>query len=185
MPGYSLTPDVPLGPFEGTRVTVYAAGGKQAKLHAMESCSYLRGREVGALQVPLDASVVGRLCAHCAADGPRVRRETGLGIFLEALGGLGLLYQLGSYTGTDENEDWDQEEVEPAATLLRSAPQDADNDDDADDGADEARQTREEAEWLRDRVLAEWRSAATSLHQARRTVLAFPWLEQWAQPQLL
>lgn len=165
MLGYSLTPDVPLGPFEGTRVTVFAAGGKQAKLHAVESCSYLRGREVGALQVPLDASVVGRLCAHCAADGPRVRRETGLGIFLD--------------------EDWDQEEVEAAAALLRSAPQNPDNDEEEDDGADEARETREEAEWLRDGVLTQWRSAATSLRQARRTVLAFPWLEQWARPQLL
>lgn len=183
--GYSLTPDVPLGPFEGTRVTVYAAGGKQAKLHAVRKCSYLRGREAGALQVPLDASVVGRLCTHCAADGPRVRQETGLGIFLEALGGLGLLYQLGSYTGADENEDWDQGEVEAAAALLLSAPQDPDNDEEEDDSAEEARATREEAERLRDGVLAEWRSAATSLHQARQTVLVFPWLEQWAQPQLL
>lgn len=181
--GYALTPDVPLGPFEGTRVTVFAAGGKQSKLHAVRSCGYLRTREVGVLQVALDAAVVGRLCAHCAGDGPWVRRETGLGIFLDALGGLGLLYQLGSYTGEGDDEQWSQEEVEAAAALLRGAPRDPGSDED--DAADDVGEAREEAERLREGILEEWRGAATSLHQAEQTLLAFPWLEQWARPRLL
>jgi hypothetical protein len=37
-----LTSDVPLGPFEGTTITVWSCQGKQAKLHATPSCSYLR-----------------------------------------------------------------------------------------------------------------------------------------------
>ncbi|MFE4492427.1 hypothetical protein ACFRKD_08195 [Streptomyces niveus] len=185
MLGYSLTSDVPLGPFEGARVTLYAAGGKPAKLHAVRDCGYLRTREVGTLQVPLDASVVSRLCPRCADNGPQVRRETGLGIFLDALGGLGLLYQLGSHTGPEEDEEWNREEVEAAAALLRSPPADPGTDEEDDDAAEEAREVRDEAERIRDGVLSEWRRAATSLHQARRTVLSFAWLEQWAQPKLL
>ncbi|MGW6309006.1 hypothetical protein [Streptomyces niveus] len=151
----------------------------------MRSCGYLRTREVGTLQVPLDASVVNRLCPRCADNGPRVRQETGLGIFLDALGGLGLLYQLGSHTGPEEDEEWNREEVEAAAALLRSPPADPGTDEEDDDAAEEAREVRDEAERIRDGVLSEWRRAATSLHQARRTVLSFAWLEQWAQPKLL
>jgi hypothetical protein len=37
-----LTPDIPLGPFEGAPITAHAATGKTARLHARRDCSYLR-----------------------------------------------------------------------------------------------------------------------------------------------
>lgn len=177
----SLTADVPLGPFLGTLVTVHAARGRQAKLHASRDCSHLRSREVTTVEVHLDAAVLDRLCPSCAAWGPRVRPGTGLGIFLDALCGVGLLYQLHSYSAVGEDEDWDQDEIEAAAALLRVEPQTALDEEDQEDHGWEARQ---DAERLRDSVFSTWRSAAKSLHQAGATLGMFPWLTEWAEPKL-
>ncbi|MFE2042858.1 hypothetical protein ACFXAZ_18405 [Streptomyces sp. NPDC059477] len=181
MRDHALTADVPLGPFEGTVVTAYSAKGRNAKLHASTSCTQLRTSEVVVARVPLDAAMVNRMCARCAEWGSWARPTTGLGVFLESLGGPGLLYQLQSYTAPDEDERWDEEEVRAAAGLLRSPSEDADED--GEEVLDE-REVREDAEQLRDLVLSTWRGAATSLHRAQATATRFPWLEEWAKPKL-
>ncbi|MFH9610716.1 hypothetical protein [Streptomyces sp. NPDC017448] len=181
MRDYALTADVPLGPFEGTVVTAYSAKGKNAKLHASTSCTQLRTSDVVTARVPLDAAMVKRMCARCAEWGSWTRPTTALGIFLESLGGLGLLYQLRSYTAPDEDDRWDGEEVKAAADLLRSPSEDTDED--GEEALDE-RGIREDAERLRDRVLSTWRGAAKSLHQAQAAATRFPWLEEWAKPKL-
>ncbi|MEV6423657.1 hypothetical protein [Streptomyces sp. NPDC051662] len=181
MRDHTLTADVPLGPFEGTVVTAYSAKGKNAKLHASTSCTQLRTSDVVTARVPLDAAMVNRMCTRCAEWGVWARPTTGLGVFLESLGGLGLLYQLQSYTAPDEDERWDGEEVNAAADLLRSRPEGTDED--GEEVLDE-REAREDAERLRDLVLSTWRRAATSLHQAQATAAEFPWLEEWAKPKL-
>ncbi|WP_159395221.1 hypothetical protein [Streptomyces albireticuli] len=177
----SLTADVPLGPFDGTPVTVHSAKGKNAKLHATPSCTQLRTQNVARAEVPLNSVTIGRLCLRCAQWGSWARPDSGLGIFLRALGGSGLLFQLHSYTALDPDDGWEQEELKAAADLLRTEPK-AECDDE-EDGADE-QEARDEAEWLRDRVFAHWRGAATSLHQARSIAMMFPWLEDWVKPKL-
>ncbi|MFD3970004.1 hypothetical protein [Streptomyces cyaneofuscatus] len=173
MHDYALTADVPLGPFEGTLVRVRSAKGKNAKLHGAGRCSQLRTRDVVVTQVPFDASVVRRMCVRCAESGCWGRPTTGLGIFLRALCGFGLLYQLQSHVAPDE-DDAPDEEVRAAAQLLLSPPGDADEDDE---------EAREEVEWLREAVFSRWRGAATSLHLATTVAADFPWLEGWAEPK--
>ena len=68
-----LTSDVPLGPFEGTTITVWSGQGKQAKLHATPSCSYLRSARGVERTVHLDAAVVGRMCPQCGTYGSWAR----------------------------------------------------------------------------------------------------------------
>ncbi|MEV4440823.1 hypothetical protein AB0K09_17730 [Streptomyces sp. NPDC049577] len=179
----SLTADVPLGPFEGTPVTVHSAKGKNAKLHATRSCTQLRTPNVTTAEFPLNAATIGRLCSRCTQWGSWARPESGLGIFLGALGGVGLLYQLQSYTAPDPDDGWEQEEVKAAADLLQ-AESTAERDDEEEDDADE-QEARDEAEWLRGRVFDDWRDAAKSLHQARVIAAMFPWLEDWAEPKLV
>ena len=41
-----LTPDVPLGPFEGILITAYSAASKDAKLHASRNCTRLKAGTV-------------------------------------------------------------------------------------------------------------------------------------------
>lgn len=171
----ALTADVPLGPFEGTLVTVRSAKGRNAKLHGSRRCSQLRTRDVVVTQVPLNASVVGRMCARCAESGCWGRPTTGLGIFLRALCGVGLLYELQSHVAPDE-DDAPDEEVRAAAQLLLSPSADADE-------VDEEGEAREAAEWLREAVFSNWRAAAKSLHLAATVAADFPWLEGWAEPK--
>ncbi|MFG3056260.1 hypothetical protein ACGFZP_35620 [Kitasatospora sp. NPDC048239] len=181
----SLTADIPLGPFEGTPVTVYSAKGKNAKLHATTTCTQLRSRDIATTQVPLNADTIGRMCSRCVQVGAWARPETGLGIFLRALGGVGLLYQLQSYTGPDPDDCWEPDEVQAAADLLRTEPVEpaaASEDDEEPD--EEDWEARDEAKRLRDSVLSTWRAAATSLHLAQAAVTLFPWLAQWAEPKL-
>jgi len=118
----SLAADVPLGPFEGTPVTVHSAKSKNAKLHATTTCTQLRSRDITTTQVPLNADTIGRMCSRCAQWGAWARPETGLGIFLRALGGVGLLYQLQSYTAPDPDDRWEPDEVQAAIALLRTDP---------------------------------------------------------------
>ncbi|MFD0395460.1 hypothetical protein ACFQ3Z_38370 [Streptomyces nogalater] len=176
-----LTADVPLGPFEGTGITVYSAKGRNARLHVRSDCGLLRTANVTTAEVPLNAEVVDRFCSGCADWGPSVRPTSGLGVFMGALGGAGLLYQLGAYAEPDEDAYWTQEEVRAAAGLLRSE-RDAGDEGDEGDGRWEARR---EADALRERVLSHWRHAAGSLHRAQTAIAHFPWLTEWARPKVL
>lgn len=91
----SLTPEVPPGPFEASPIKVWSAPGKAAKLHATEHCSRIRTGRVVSCELPL-RTVVERMCPQCARYGPWARPGTGVGLFLGALTGLGLLHELGS-----------------------------------------------------------------------------------------
>ncbi|MER5640319.1 hypothetical protein ABT095_25655 [Kitasatospora sp. NPDC002227] len=188
----SLTADVPLGPFQGTPVTVHSAKGKNAKLHATATCTHLRTRDVVTAESPLNAETIARMCSRCAEWGRWAPPETSLGIFLQALRGLGLVYQLQCYTEPGPDESWDEAEVRQSAALLHSDPAepaagvgDENGDENGDEESDdEDWEARDEAERLRDSVLSAWRGAARSLHQAQATVVMFSWLAPWAQPQL-
>lgn len=178
-----LTPDVPLGPFEGVAVTVWSAQGKQAKLHTKSSCSYLRSARVTEREVRLDASTVGRLCPQCAVYGSWARPGTGLAIFMDAVTGLGLLYELDRYHEADEEALSDEEVGQAASVLLRtssgseeSTPIDAE-----DEAEDERGEELHEARDVRGTVFAEWLDALTSLNRVHQVVDLFPWLRSWAQ----
>ncbi|MEU9404118.1 hypothetical protein AB0E08_00180 [Streptomyces sp. NPDC048281] len=176
--------DVPLGPFEGLLVTVYSARSKGANLHVSRRCGQLRTSEVRTSDVPLETAMLRRLCSRCAAWGPWGRPGTGLGMFLGALGGTGLLYQLQSYTEPDEDERWTDREARDAAELLR-AEQDLDPDDEEEaEGGISRREAHEDAEALRGLIFAHWRGAGRSLHRAQAGLAHFPWLEEWAKPSL-
>ncbi|MFM9622668.1 hypothetical protein ACKI14_32535 [Streptomyces turgidiscabies] len=177
--------DVPLGPFEGSLVTVYSARSKGANLHVSRQCGQLRTSEVRTADVPLETAMLRRLCSRCAAWGVWGRPGTGLGMFLGALGGTGLLYQLQSYVEPDEEERWSDREAREAAELLRTE-QDVDPDDDEEEveGGISRREAREDAEELRGLIFAHWRGAGRSLHRAQATLAHFPWLEEWAKPSL-
>ncbi|MFD8383058.1 hypothetical protein ACFV2X_31865 [Streptomyces sp. NPDC059679] len=172
--------EVPLGPFEGTPITVYSAKGKNVRLHVARACSQLRTSDVRTAQVSLRSAVMGRLCSRCTEWGLWARPTTALGMFLRALGGVGLLYQLQSYTEPDDDECWTQEEVQAAAELLGSESDVADEEGDEDDG----QEAPEDAERLRDLVFSHWRGAAESLYRGQATLAHFSWLEDWAKPRL-
>ncbi|MFJ2895268.1 hypothetical protein ACIO87_10335 [Streptomyces sp. NPDC087218] len=174
-----LTADVPIGPFEGTKIVVYSAKGKNARLHVRRECGQLRTANVTTTEVPLSADVVDRFCSGCAGWGPRVRPTSGLGIFMGALSSAGLLHQLQAYAEPDEDVYWTQDEVRAAAELLRSERDPVDEDD---DGRWEAHR---EADELQEQVLSLWRHAAGSLHRAQAVMAHFPWLTDWARPKLL
>ncbi|MDQ0828185.1 hypothetical protein QF032_000029 [Streptomyces achromogenes] len=173
----SLTPEVPLGPFEASPIRVWSAPGKAAKLHATEHCSRIRAGRVTSSELPLRV-VVERMCPQCARYGPWARPGTGVGLFLSALTGLGLLHELGSYSEADEDSFAD-DEVKQAAVLLLQAPQDDGEAPDADEEEDDWR-ARREAQQVRDSVVGQWRSAAASLHRCHRFLALFPWLKPWA-----
>lgn len=177
-----LTPEVPLGPFEGSRMTVWSARGKLAKLHASASCSSIRSAAVTPGEVALDAAVVGRMCPRCAEFGHWGRPGSGVGVFLQALTGLGLLHELDSYGEADEDACSD-EDVDRAVMLLSRMPSTssggAENEEDEEDG--EAWEVLREAREVRERVLGEWRRAASSLYRAHEVLGLFPWLKPWSE----
>ncbi|MFH8624506.1 hypothetical protein ACH4A8_21900 [Streptomyces vietnamensis] len=175
----ALIADVPLGPFQGHAIPVYSARGKSSKLHARRTCTRLRADGVVMSEVPLNAGTVGRMCSSCAQHGGWGRPDSGVGLFLRALGGVGLLYQLHQYTEADPDYAVDQEEVERAAEVLRAEPV-AEEDEEHDDGDWEV---RDDARRLRESVVSAWRGAARSLHLAQVTVASFPWLAEWARPK--
>ncbi|MDX3639165.1 hypothetical protein [Streptomyces sp. MB09-02B] len=174
----SLTPEVPLGPFAVSPIRVWSAPGKAAKLHAAERCSRIRAGRVTSSELPLGA-VVKRMCPQCARYGQWARPGTGVGLFLGALTGLGLLHELGSYGGADEDTFTD-DEVKQAAVLLLQAPQDDGEDSDADEEEEDDWRARREAQEVRDSVVGQWRSAAASQHRSHRLLALFPWLKPWA-----
>ncbi|MCQ9178626.1 hypothetical protein KMT30_06200 [Streptomyces sp. IBSBF 2953] len=178
----SLTPEVPLGPFEASPIKVWSAPGKAAKLHAREDCSRIRTGRVMSSELPLRA-VVERMCPQCARYGTWARPGTGVGLFLGALTGLGLLHELGSYAEADEDTFTD-DEVKQAALLLLEAPQDERDDPDADEEQEEDWRARREAQQLRDSVVEQWHSAAASLHRSHRLLALFPWLKPWADARM-
>ncbi|MGW0817036.1 hypothetical protein ACWD00_27980 [Streptomyces viridiviolaceus] len=173
----SLTAEVPLGPFEASPIKVWSAPGKAAKLHAREDCSRIRAGRVTLSELPLRA-VVERMCPQCARYGTWARPGTGVGLFLGALTGLGLLHELGSYAEADE-DTYTDDEVKQAALLLFKAPQ-AEGDEPDEEEEEEDWRARREAQQVRDSVVGQWRSAAASLHRAHRLLALFPWLKSWA-----
>lgn len=174
----ALTPEVPLGPFEASPVRVWSAPGKAAKLHATEHCSRLRAGRVTTGELPLRA-LVERMCPQCATYGTWARQGTGVGLFLGALTGLGLLHELGSYNEADEDTFTD-DEVKQAAVLLLGVPHGEDSDADEEDDW----RARREAQQLRDSVVGQWRGAAASLHRCHRLLAPFPWLKPWADADM-
>lgn len=181
-----LTPDVPLGPFEDTRITVWSTPGKQAKLHAAHSCSYVRSaRTVAEREVRLDAEAVGRMCPKCMTHGSWAREGTGLGIFLRTMTGLGLLYEMGSYNEADEEACTDSE-VAQAASLLHRAPSSGpaatseEPGGKAEDEDESAWEELQEARRVRELVFAEWLGALASLIRVHQTLDLFPWLRNWS-----
>ncbi|MGK5450307.1 hypothetical protein [Streptomyces radiopugnans] len=182
-----LTPDVPLGPFEGSPITVWSAQGKQAKLHASSSCSYLRSARATEREVYLDASVVARMCPQCGAYSSWARPGTGLAVFLDTLTGLGLLHELDSFRDADEDASSDEEVRQAAALLHRPAPEvptDTAAQDEAEDDDDTAWEELQEARRVREAVFREWRDALASMHRAHQHLELFPWLRSWAKAAL-
>ncbi|WP_395368322.1 hypothetical protein OHU45_37615 [Streptomyces tubercidicus] len=182
-----LAPDVPLGPFEGSPITVWSAQGKQAKLHASSSCSYLRSARATEREVYLGASVVARMCPQCGAYSSWARPGTGLAVFLDTLTGLGLLYELDSFRDADEDAFGDEEVRQAAALLRRPAPDvpaDTAARDEAEDDEDAAWEELQEARRVREAVFREWRDAVTSMHRAHQQLEMFPWLRSWAKAAL-
>ncbi|WP_432176676.1 hypothetical protein [Streptomyces sp. Tue6028] len=182
-----LTSDVPLGPFEGTAITVWSGRGKQAKLHATPSCSYLRSTQADARVVLLDAAVVGRMCPQCGTYNSWARLGTGLAVFLDTLTGPGLLHELDRFRDTDEDAPNGEEIRHAAAVLYQSAsgdPADSAERDDADDEDDGSWEVLQEARRIRESVVHEWREALASMHRTHRQLELFPWLHPWAQPAI-
>lgn len=181
-----LTPDVPLGPFEDARITVWSTPGKQAKLHAAHSCSYVRSaRTATEREVRLNAEAVGRMCPKCMTHGSWAREGTGLGIFLRTMTGLGLLYEMGSYNEADEEACTDPE-VTRAASLLHRTPSSGpaatsqEPGDEAEDEDESAWDELQEARRVRELVFAEWHGALASLIRVHQVLDLFPWLRSWA-----
>ena len=183
-----LTADVPLGPFQDKPITVHSARSKNAKLHAGTTCTQLRTRDVTTTEVPLNAETIARMCSRCAERGQWARSGSGLGTFLRALGGLGLLYQLQSHTAPDPDDYWEQDEVQAATALLGTDPVEPiavlEDDEDGEEPDEEDWEARDDAKRLQERVLSTWRAAAMSLHLAQAAIALFPWLAQWAELKL-
>ncbi|MFF1505465.1 hypothetical protein ACFVZR_37915 [Streptomyces sp. NPDC058316] len=183
-----LTPDVPLGPFEGAVVTLCSTQARDAKLHFTSSCSYVRSARVAERKVQLDASAVGRLCTQCASYGSWARPGTGLAVFLDAVTGLGLLYELGRCCDADE-DSFDDMELDEAASLLfpasASSKERAQTDEGEEEGAeDDCWEEVREARHVREAVVGEWLDSLVSLHRVHRVLALFPWLRSWAEPRV-
>ncbi|MEU2119491.1 hypothetical protein ABZ567_28465 [Streptomyces sp. NPDC016459] len=180
-----LTPDVPLGPFEGAVVTLWSTQARDAKLHSKSSCSYVRSARVTERKVQLDASALGRLCTQCASYASWARPGTGLAVFLSALTGMGLLYELDRCCDADENS-FDDVELDEAVSLLLPASangkENAQTDVEEDD--DDRWEEVQEARQMRESVVAEWFDALVSLHRVHRVLAMFPWMRSWAEPRV-
>jgi hypothetical protein len=178
-----LTPDVPLGPFEGAPLTAYATAGKTARLHASLTCTRLRTGTPRELRVPLDAATVARMCTECASWGRWARSGTALALFLEEFRGVEMAYQLDFCLGPDPDapDPTAREMAEAAAVLRRGEPR-SDEDGDHDETAWTAYR---EARDLRDSVVVPaWGLAASSLLEAAGRAARYPWLFSWAAKRL-
>ncbi|MGW6395307.1 hypothetical protein ACWFR1_33520 [Streptomyces sp. NPDC055103] len=180
----ALTADVPLGPFHDHPVPVYPAKGKGSKLHARRACTRLRAEGVVMSEVPLNSDTVGRMCSLCAQYGDWGRSDTGVGLFLRAMGGVGLLHQLQRYVQADPDDPMGQEQVERAAEALHAAPVVDEDENEDEERSDDDREARSDAEHVREAVISAWRGAARSLYLAQVAVASFPWLTEWVRPQM-
>lgn len=183
-----LAPDVPLGPFEGTALRMWAAHGRRAKLHASPSCSYLRSAQATEREARLEASTIALMCGQCATYDTWTQPGTGLGIFVGALTGLGLLYELDSYHSPEEDSP-STEEIEQAASVLDSDARDQHDAETADEGGEdtaeeEAWDALQEARQVREDVAREWANALASLQHVHQVVQMFPWLAPWAEAKV-
>lgn len=188
-----LTPDVPLGPFEGMLITAYSAASKDAKLHASRNCTRLKAGTVHEHEIPLNSAAIKRMCADCAMYGRWARPGTSLELFLREFRGSGLVGELDSYTQPDPDEDEPSEDrVTEAAALLKESGKgpgptgDEEAEEDEGDGdADEGYvDPLGDAESLRDSTIREWCYAAKSLMGAARCVSRYPWLSPWADRRI-
>ncbi len=172
-----LAPGIPLGPFEGTPIYVYAGNGKNARLHARDSCSLLRTPAPRYFAVALDSAVLSRMCQSCAGWEQWGRPGTAVGIFLRTL--TGLIDELDRYTAESLEEDLNGRDVATAAGLLACGDWPSEEDD------EEAWDKYWEARFLRDDLLLPfWRGAADSIHAAFGVITRYPWLRDWAEPRL-
>ncbi|MFT2016505.1 hypothetical protein ACMA1D_11780 [Streptomyces sp. 796.1] len=179
-----LSPEVPLGPFATSRITVWSTPGNKAKLHASARCSQVRTGNLTASELPL-STAVQQMCPRCAESSQWARPGTGLGLFLEALTGLGLLSELDHYAGPDEDTRT-EEDVQQTAALLNRPPQDV-SEEDLDEPAEEDEEdwhTMQAARQERTTVVGQWREAVASLHRTFEMLAPFPWLRPWASPSL-
>lgn len=178
-----LTPDVPLGPFEGTPLTAYAAAGKTARLHASLTCTRLRTGTPRELRVPFDAATVARMCTECTSWGRWARSGPALGLFLEEFRGVEMAYHLDFCLSPDPDDpDLTAREIAEAAAVLRRGGPLSDEDGDHDETAWTAYR---EARDLRDSVvLPAWGLAASSLLEAAGRAARYPWLSSWAAKRL-
>jgi hypothetical protein len=181
-----LTPDIPVGSFEGVLIPVYVAA-KAARLHARLACPRLRADHVSELKVPLNAISIEQMCAECARWGRWAPPGSALGMYLEVFSGCGLPDQLASYTGPDLDDFVTDKEIADAAALLRSGEYPSteaigDVGDESDEDEWDAFRTARE---LRDsRIVPQWCSAVESLMDAAATVVRYPWLGPWAGKDL-
>ncbi|MFE2349402.1 hypothetical protein [Kitasatospora cineracea] len=53
----------------------------------------------------MNAKTIGRPCSHCAQEGEWAPPDTALGVFLRAVCGFGLLYELRQRTAPDPDEN--------------------------------------------------------------------------------
>jgi hypothetical protein len=181
-----LTPDIPLGPFEGTLVPAYAAA-KAGRLHARRDCPRLRTDHVSELKVQLNEISIERMCAECTRWGRWALPGTALGMYLEIVSGYGLPYQLDSYTEPDLDDFVTDREIADAAALLHRGEHPSS------EAAGDAGEQSDEDEWdafraareLRDsRIVPQWCSAVESLMEAAEKVARYPWLGPWAGKHL-
>ena len=180
-----LTPDIPLGPFEGTLITVYTAG-KTARLHATRDCSRLRADHINETKVPLNAATFKQMCADCARENRWAPSETALGMYLRAVARYALPYDLDRDTEPDPDDCvTDEEIVDAAVALQRGLSLSADDASEDDEGTDNNPwEVFQAARELRDSAAQEWCSAAESLIRAASTVARYPWLKPWASKRL-
>lgn len=181
-----LTPDIPLGPFEGALIPAYVTG-KASRLHARTDCPRLRADQASEVTVPLAAASIARMCAECARHRGWVPSGTALGMYLENFAGYGLAGELDSHTGPDSDDLVPDQEIAGAAALLRRGEYPSG------EGTGGSGEETDEDEWevfraardLRDsRIVPEWCSAAGSLMDAAGMVARYPWLGPWARERL-
>ncbi|MFF4989331.1 hypothetical protein ACFY19_19225 [Streptosporangium saharense] len=167
--------DIPLGPFEGFQITLLATSGKRSRFHSDADCSALRGSRPAEQTKQLDQETLERLCTRCCAWGRWAPEGSTLRIFVDAVSGIGLSYELSNYL-PESHDDLDATEITDAAKVLHRR-QHSDEDDDAWNALKDARE-------LRDALVREWQEAVTSLVRAHKVIGAYPWIVPWAKDRL-
>ncbi|CRK56847.1 hypothetical protein [Alloactinosynnema sp. L-07] len=163
----ALTGDIPFGPFEGTIIDVYVGGkSKTARIHIDLACVPSAEHTT----MPLNPETVNRMCKQRARSARWARRDTALGMFLQAI------TSMPDYSTDNLEHDFPSEERARAAELLQVGEYPPD--DDEEDLWDEFRQARD----LRDSLHESWGYARRYARDAHCVVAAYPWLTSWAKP---